>query len=196
MNGSIAMPRIYMIRHGEAAAGWDADKDPGLSDLGRSQSEAAAGEIMAREKSVLPVLSSPLKRCQETSMPLAQKWGVEAVIEPRVAEIPSPDLSLSERGVWLRNLMTGTWAETKAPQNQALDLIGWKQSVVDALLELKADTVVFSHFIAINAAVGHALGDPRVICFRPDNCSVTLFETVGNRLTVVEQGKEAETKVN
>jgi len=190
------MPRIYMIRHGEAAAGWDADKDPGLSDLGRAQSEAAATEIMGREGSVLPVLSSPLKRCQETSIPLAHAWKAQAHIEPRVAEIPSPDLSLAERGVWLRNLMTGTWEETKAPGNQALDLISWKQSVVDALLELKTDTVIFSHFIAINAAVGHALNDPRVICFRPDNCSVTTFETGGDKLTVIEQGREAETKVN
>ncbi|HBM88422.1 MAG TPA: histidine phosphatase family protein, partial [Rhodobiaceae bacterium] len=58
------------------------------------------------------------------------------------------------------------------------------------------DTVIFSHFIAINAAVGHALDDPRVICFRPDNCSVTVFETQGDKLSVLEQGNEAETKVN
>ncbi|HBM88421.1 MAG TPA: histidine phosphatase family protein, partial [Rhodobiaceae bacterium] len=64
------MARIYMIRHGEAAAGWSEDKDPGLSDLGRAQSEAAAKTIMSREASALPVLSSPLKRCQETSLPL------------------------------------------------------------------------------------------------------------------------------
>jgi broad specificity phosphatase PhoE len=190
------MARIYMIRHGEAAAGWSEDKDPGLSDLGRAQSEAAAKTIMSHEASALPVLSSPLKRCQETSLPLIAAWGQTAVIEPRVAEIPSPDLSLEERGVWLRQIMTGTWAETEAPIGHDLDLVGWKQSVVDALLELKSDTVIFSHFIAINAAVGHALDDPRVICFRPDNCSVTVFETQGDKLSVLEQGKEAETKVN
>ncbi len=190
------MPRIYMIRHGEAAAGWDADKDPGLSDLGRTQAEAAAKAIMAREGTALPVLSSPLKRCQETAVPLSQAWAQTPRIEPRVAEIPSPDLSLSERGVWLRGIMTGTWEETLKAEARALDLIGWKQKVVEALLELETDTVIFSHFIAINAAVGHALDDPRVICFRPDNCSVTLFETSGDHLAVVEQGLEAETTVN
>jgi broad specificity phosphatase PhoE len=190
------MARVYMIRHGEAAAGWSEDKDPGLSDLGRSQSEAAAKVIMAREGKALPVLSSPLRRCQETSVPLATAWGQTVIIEPRVAEIPSPDLTLEERGVWLRQIMTGTWAETEAPIGHDLNLIGWKQSVADALLELKTDTVIFSHFIAINAAVGHALNDPSVICFRPDNCSVTVFETDGDKLSVVEQGGEAETKVN
>lgn len=196
------MPRIYMIRHGEAAAGWSEDKDPGLSDLGREQAEAAAREIMAREGNALPVLASPLRRCRETAVPLSDAWSATPRIETRVAEIPSPDLSLSERGVWLRKIMTGTWAETVASDGNGahtgydLDLVGWKQQVVDALLELESDTVIFSHFIAINAAVGHALEDPRVICFRPDNCSITLLETDGKTLNVVEQGREADTKVN
>ncbi len=74
--------------------------------------------------------------------------------------------------------------------------MGWKQAVADALLELDEDTVIFSHFIAINAAVGHALDDPRVICFKPDNCSITIFETSAGQLKLLEQGGEAETKVN
>ena len=36
------MTRIYMIRHGKAAAGWDGDADPGLNELGRTQAEAVA----------------------------------------------------------------------------------------------------------------------------------------------------------
>ena len=35
--------RIYMIRHGKAAAGWDGDADPGLDDVGRAQAENVAG---------------------------------------------------------------------------------------------------------------------------------------------------------
>ena len=34
---------------------------------------------------------------------------------------------------------------------------------------LRYGCVVFSHFIAINAAVGYATGDDRVVSFRPDN---------------------------
>ena len=55
-----AMPLIYMIRHGRAAAGWDADMDPGLDDLGRSQSEAVARDIEKRSGVKLPLVSSPL----------------------------------------------------------------------------------------------------------------------------------------
>jgi broad specificity phosphatase PhoE len=57
------------------------------------------------------------------------------------------------------------------------------------------DCVVFSHFIAINAAVGHATGDDRVVSFRPANCSITIMETGINTLTLLERGVEAITEV-
>ncbi len=195
------MPRIYMIRHGKAAAGWDADADPGLDDLGRTQAEAAADDIEKRVGAPLPVLSSPLRRCRETAEPLSGRWGLQPVIEPRVAEVPSPVEDLRARGEWLRSIMAGTWADAVAAgdgKHTAYDskLLAWRQSVVDALLELENDTVIFSHFIAINVALGHAVEDPRVICFKPDNGSVTVFETKGSTLSLLEQGREADTKVN
>lgn len=193
------MPTIYMIRHGEAAAGWDADMDPGLSDKGRSQAEVVAREIEQRVGKKLPILSSPLRRCRETAMPLSKAWECEPVIETRVAEVPSPVNDLEARGVWLRRLMSGTWAEANRAENNgngALDLGAWRRSVGEALTELREDTVIFSHFIAVNVAAGLATGDDRLVSFRPDNCSVTVFETKGNTIKLVEQGREAETKVN
>src|SRR5690606_9578287 len=111
------MPTIYMIRHGEAAAGWDADMDPGLSDKGRAQAEAVAREIEQRAGKKLPILSSPLRQCRETAMPLSKAWECEPVIETRVAEVPSPVNDLEARGVWLRRLMSGTWAEANRAEN-------------------------------------------------------------------------------
>ena len=72
---------IYMVRHGRAAAGWDTDLDPGLDDQGQLQAEATATRLATLPK--MPVLSSPMKRCQETAGFLAAKWGNVAVhIEP------------------------------------------------------------------------------------------------------------------
>lgn len=193
------MPTIYMIRHGEAAAGWDADMDPGLSEKGRAQSEAVAREIEKRVGRKLPLLTSPLRRCRETSEPLAALWGRVPYIETRVAEVPSPVENLAERGVWLRRLMAGTWGEANRPENNgngALDLLAWRNAVAAALTELTEDTVIFSHFIAINVAAGFATGDDRLVTFRPDNCSVTILEAEGRALRLVEKGREADTKVN
>lgn len=188
------MPLIYMIRHGEAASGWDADMDPGLSEKGRAQSEAVAREIEARVGKKLPLISSPLRRCRETGEPLAKAWAQAPRIDERVGEIPSPVHDLKARGEWLRGFMAGTWSEA-APQG-GIDFRARHQGVVEALTGLAEDTVVFSHFVAINAAAGTALSDDRVILFRPDNCSVTIFETRGASLSLVEKGREGDTKVN
>jgi broad specificity phosphatase PhoE len=55
--------------------------------------------------------------------------------------------------------------------------------------------VLVSHFIPINVAVGHVLGDDRVVCFQPDNCSCTVFEVRDGRLRLAEPGAEAPTRV-
>ncbi len=36
------MTDVWIVRHGEAAASWEADPDPALSELGRSQAEATS----------------------------------------------------------------------------------------------------------------------------------------------------------
>jgi hypothetical protein len=44
--------------------------------------------------------------------------------------------------------------------------------------------------------VGHATEDHRVVCFRPDNASITVLDTNGNSLNLVKLGEEADTRVN
>ena len=77
----------------------------------------------------------------------------------------------------------------------APDLRAWRDAVVAALLAQAEDAVVVTHFVAINATVGEATGDDRVVCFRPDNCSCTVLEANDGRLRVVELGRQRETLV-
>jgi broad specificity phosphatase PhoE len=67
--------------------------------------------------------------------------------------------------------------------------------VVTYLTGLSEDTAVFSHFVAINAALGAAIGDDRVVCFRPAHASITVLETKGRAISLVELGETAETTV-
>ena len=183
------MPRLYLVRHGRAAATFAEAADPGLDVLGRSQAEAAATRLAPLGP--LAILSSPLKRARETSEPLAGLWCREVVIEPAVAEIPSPSgMGLAERAEWLRGFMAGSW------RNASRELAQWREEAIAALAALKDDTVIFSHFIAINVAAGAAERDDRVILFRPDNGSVTILDVEHGALRLVERGREAETKVN
>jgi hypothetical protein len=48
------------------------------------------------------------------------------------------------------------------------------------------DAVVVSHFVAINVAVGRAIGDDRVVCVRPGSGSRTVLDTAGGALRLVE----------
>ena len=182
------MPRIYMVRHGKAAAGFDV-ADPGLDELGRAQAEEAARKLLPLGP--LPILSSPLARTRETALPLARAWKCEPAIEVAVAEIPTPpQYSVANRTEWLRKFMSGSWRDADTM------LAGWRETVLATLNAIKQDTVIFSHFIAINVGVGHADNDERVVVFSPDNCSITIFETDGASLKVVERGHQALTRVN
>jgi len=182
------MPKIFLVRHGKAAAGWDADLDPGLDDLGRQQAQKAAKTLAP--VGPLELISSPLTRTRETAIPLVELWNHPPRIEARVAEIPSPTENLSERSDWLRGVMADKWTHLDQ------DLLNWRQGVIDAILDMREDSIVFSHFIAINVIVGEAEGDDRVVNFLPDNASITIIETDGSGIRLLEKGIEAGTKVN
>ena len=190
------MTRIYMIRHGKAAAGWDGDADPGLNELGRTQAEAVAEKVQALVATPVPIYSSPLKRCQETAAPLAEAWGVTPKIEAGVGEIPPPLENLTARTDWLRRVMAGTWEglyRDAVSVESGVDFRGWNDNVVNTLNAFKGGAVViFSHFIALNAAYCAATGAADVVSFAPENCSLSIFDTDGTSLSLVAQGEETE----
>jgi broad specificity phosphatase PhoE len=188
------MPRLYLIRHGNPASTWGGDDDdPGLDDIGRAQAQAARDWLLSRPSAERPqrVVSSPLKRCRETAQPTADALGVTVEIDPLVGEIPTPAaLHPTERPGWLRQVFQGTWSQIQGD----LDYDAWRREMV-ASLRSRGDTAVFSHYVAINAVVSHLLGDDRVMHFRPDHTSITVLETDGADLVLVEKGREAATGV-
>ena len=124
-------------------------------------------------------------------MPTAEALGVELEIDPAVGEIPTPaGLSAEDRPAWLRAVFQGKWKDVKGD----LDYDAWRGDVVKAL-QAKGGAAVFSHYVAINAAISHLDGDERVLVFRPDHASISTLETDGERLTLVERGREASTQV-
>jgi broad specificity phosphatase PhoE len=179
--------RLILVRPGEAAAGWGEDRDPGLSDDGRRQAADMAATLASTGP--LPIVVSPLRRTRETAAALEHVWGTTATIDAGVGEITSPIDDLEERTVWLRQFMAGTWDTAGA------DHTGWRQQVIDTLAAIEGDAVVVTHFIAINAAVGAATDDARVVSFMPGNCSRTVLDVADGRLSLVELGGEAITRV-
>lgn len=188
------MARLYMIRHGRPSSTWGgSDEDPGLDDVGQAQALAARDWLMALPPEHRPsrVVSSPLRRCRETAEPTAKALGVEVEVDERVGEIPTPSaLSPEERGPWLRKSFAGAWAEIEGD----LDYDHWRRGIAASLVG-RGRTAVFSHYVATNAVVSHLLDDPKVLAFRPDHASITVLETDGAVLSLIEKGREATTGV-
>jgi broad specificity phosphatase PhoE len=177
-----------MVRHGRATGGWDDDPDPGLDDLGRHQALRMT-DIVA-PLGPWPILCSPLRRTRETAIPLAERWQVSPEIDIAVAEIPSPvGVEIGQRVDWLRMAMAGSWADLDERYR------AWRDAAVARVAALSRDTVVVSHFIAINAVIGACTDDDRVVIRSLDNCSRTEFSSVDGVLRLVEGGHEADTLI-
>ena len=180
---------LFLIRHGEAAASWGESPDPGLSDLGQQQAEKAAEALQQHVGSDTILVSSPLQRARETAIPLARMLQQDVSIEDVYREIPSP-VALADRQAWLRQFMQQQWAE------QDDELIAWRAAALQRLLTLRQSTVIFTHFLVINAVVGQILDRPETLCFWPANGSITRLRRNGIDLKLLALGDEVETIVN
>lgn len=185
----MSVTRLYLVRHGRASAGWDTAVDPQLDELGRQQSGDVARQLAPFGP--LRVVTSPLVRCQQTAQPLCEVWSATAEIRHEVAEIPSPEgVSISDRVEWLRLAMGGTW-KSLGPR-----YTDFRDQLLDFVDHVDSDTVIFSHFVAINAIIGAASNDDRFVIYRLDNCSVTMIDRDHDgRLTLVQHGHEADTLI-
>lgn len=163
------MPLLHLVRHGHAAAGWGEDPDPGLDDRGRGQARMVAARL-AVALDPCALRTSPLARARQTAEPLADAWATEAVVDPAFGEIPSPTTDLAARSRWLRSALASRWDDLGD------DVLAWRRRLLEAVRSTAVDTVVFTHFVAINAVVGEATMDPATTVFLPANTSVTVVE--------------------
>jgi broad specificity phosphatase PhoE len=174
---------IYLVRHGLAAAD-SGSLDPGLAPLGVKQAEATADWLRRTNAGRLVV--SPLRRTRETADPVAAALHLEAEVREEVAEVFDPSTPLDERRRWIGPFMAGRWSEHP-------ELAGWRRRVVDTLLEMGLaasaaahDLVVVSHYVAIGAAIGEAMGDDRVVPVPMANCAITVMEAGHGGLRLLE----------
>lgn len=180
---------IYLVRHGEAAASWSEDPDPGLSTLGQQQAHSVAEQLAASMPADTQLISSPLARARETSLPLAQATNADVAISEIFTEVPSP-VPLAQRQQWLRAFMTQQWYE----QPEALQ--AWRNAILGGLRSLQRPAVVFTHFLVINTVVGSVLEQPATLCCWPDNGSITRLRLLEGRLALVALGEQMKTHVN
>jgi broad specificity phosphatase PhoE len=180
---------IFLVRHGEAAASWGQSSDPGLSELGVQQAAQAAQSLCDVVGVDIQLVSSPLARALETAAPLADMLALPVQVDDAYREIPSP-VALAQRQSWLRGFMQQHWHE------QPDSLCDWRDTALEHLQAMQHPAVVFTHFLVLNAIVGHLQQRSETLCFWPDNASITRLRLTGAGLELVSMGQEMETIVN
>jgi broad specificity phosphatase PhoE len=186
------MTTHYLVRHAKPAATWGEATDPGLDATGVAQAEQTANELRTRLPQV-SLYTSPMRRCVETAQPLARLWQVDAALLPEVAEIPSPPLSMQDKQQWLAAGMQGTWSQLQARSPAGSpDFLAWRETLLNKLRNLKTDSVIYTHYVAINVVVGAAQGHDRVLSFRPGHASVTAIDVIGQDFVIRQLGVEAD----
>lgn len=189
------MPTLYVVRHGHVHPSPTDPEDPELSEQGHSQAASVAEELKGRLPGKLPIVTSPMRRCRETAAPLCALWGVQPLVEPRVAEVPGPPPELLPRAEWIRRSLLVDWPEFIDLGQSLVNgydsmMSNWRAGVLEAVLACPYDAVIFSHFVPVNVLTGQATGSNRVACFLPDHTSVTVFETSGAGIRLIERGRE------
>lgn len=180
---------IFLVRHGEAAADWDTDPDPGLSDLGKQQARSVATNLAAQLPPDVNLVTSPMQRAQETAAPLAQMLNQTAVVDERFREVPAP-VPFTDRATWIRGFFSQRWLAQPEPLQQ------WRAAILDALHEPTQTTVVFTHFVVVNTVVAAIGKDDRTLVFRPDYTSITRLVLNNDGLRLTSLGDERSSIVN
>ncbi len=184
--------KIALVRHGRASAGWDTALDPAIDELGLSQAtEAAAKLSKIFGDGQVQIVSSPLLRCQQTAEAFTKLRGSQVQIAEQVSEIPSPSgVQMKDRVDWLRNVMQGKWSDLDP------NFISFRDELLKFVRAIDQNTVIFSHFIAINAVVGSIINDDRLVIHKLDNGSITILEGETNgALRIAQGGHEADTLI-
>lgn len=181
------MPLIHVVRHGRVDNRDPTQTDPPLSSRGLAQAAQLAALLQRRHAQPLPILSSPLLRCRQTIEPLARAWNAPLHIEPRLRELPGPDLSDFPRLPWLNTMVELRWSELLA-RTEALEpgyaqrLAQWRAGLHAALLACTQDTIACSHFVAINALALLPEADGAVSALDPGHVSISRFDSDGQQL--------------
>jgi probable phosphoglycerate mutase len=156
--------------------------DPPLSDTGHGQASAMASWLASER--IDRLYASPLRRAQQTALPLAERLGMEIETEPRVSEydrdsavyVPLEDLKKNDYAAW-RDFMERGYPE-------GMDLEAFCREVVAGLEEIVAGNsgarvAVVCHGGVINIWASHVLGLELKLFFDPRYTSINRFMASG-----------------
>ena len=103
--------------------------------------------------------------------------------------VSSPLKRAIETGSKLKEKLKGI-SDLKKPQAE------WRKNIIDKIWQIENPTVIFSHFMVINTIVGYVKKDESMVCFYPDNCSITKLNKCEDEIHLTNLGSELSSKIN
>jgi len=196
---------VHLVRHGEVhnPEGILYGRMPGfhLSELGHRMAQAAADDLVARDRAVAAVIASPLQRTQESAAPIASAFGREVETDARLIEGANHfEGSVMSRALrnpinWPRmiNPLRPSWGESYRSIEQRMlaavhDAFDSVADDTSAAADGPRDVVLVGHQLPIwvthlSVAGERFMHDPRERrCFLS---SITTFERVNGELVEV-----------
>lgn len=182
--------QIHLVRHGEV---FNPDRvlygrlpGFGLSDRGQRMAEAAASDLIARDRAIVSLVTSPLQRTQESAAPLARELHLTPILDERIIEptnvfeghrMHGSSSALKDPGTWryLVNPFRPSWGEAYAAIAARM-----LEAMTDAATSVDdGDVVMVSHQLPIALVHRRATGRSFVHDPRHRRCalsSITTFE--------------------
>ena len=187
---------LFIVRHADAIPDEDEIIPSGIYDdlplsrTGRNQAQALAERLSGLSFNAM--YSSPLRRCLETAVPLAERLGITPIIAEGLKEIklgnirPLPndgqDLAALTKALQERQLdivrlagETGHWDVIPDSEQS----IAFRKRVVETLDEIASKhigqrIIAFAHGGVINAYIAEVLGLKKDFFFPAANTSITI----------------------
>jgi 2,3-bisphosphoglycerate-dependent phosphoglycerate mutase len=187
---------LLVIRHGlpervERTDGTAADPD--LSEAGREQAQRLA-DYLASEQ-IDAVYASPMRRAQQTALPLAAARGLAIRTEPRIAEwdrhsptyIPLEQLKIHDPDGY-RRLMRGEL-------DLDVDINEFQRHVVDAMEEIIAEHKGQTVAVVCHGGVINTYADAVIGVGKPFGFTNTTYTSV-NRFRAASSGERSIVSLN
>jgi 2,3-bisphosphoglycerate-dependent phosphoglycerate mutase len=186
--------RLLLLRHGEttpvrngvAVPLLEGQSNPDLDPVGVDEARRAADRLAAED--VAAIYVTPLVRTHQTAAPLAERLGLEPVVEPRLIEV---HLGEWEGGEYRRRMAEKDPIALRIVEEQRWDVIPGAEPMdrfaarvregIEAVAAAHPDqtVVVVSHGGTIGEALAEAAGS-RALAFAPDNGSISEIVVSGD----------------
>ncbi|MEK9650305.1 MAG: histidine phosphatase family protein [Gammaproteobacteria bacterium] len=178
---------IYIVRHGEASISWGGPSDPGLSPEGKSQAKKVASKLAKLNSDRLQIISSPRKRAIETAESLGNILKKPIKIKLEFNEIPSH--KAKQKSLWLKRVAI------TPPLRLPNYLILWQKEILQNLLTLEQDTIIFSHFMVMNAIYAKLHKTRQLVSIQPAYTSQMHLIKKNNDLIFISLSNENTSKI-